>query len=80
MRWFAVILGVLLVALGIWAVMGGSLSFVETREVIDAGPISVNARDRESVPLSPVVAVVGLAGGLALLAVGASAASRRELP
>jgi hypothetical protein len=80
MRWFAVILGVLLVALGIWAVMGGSLSFVETREVLDAGPIEINARDRERVPLSPVVAVVGLAGGLALLAVGASAASRRELP
>ncbi len=64
MRWFAAILGGILIGIGVWALLGGAITFVETYE---------------RVALAPVVALVGVLGGLALLAVGVSAAGR-EVP
>lgn len=72
MRWFAFVLGALLIAVAFLAFLG--FEPVLTREIVDLGPLEVTER----VPLAPVIGVVGLAAGLALLAVGAAAAVRDE--
>ena len=73
MRWFAFVLGAVLIAVAILAFLG--FEPLTTREIADFGPIEVTKQER--VPLGPVLGVVGLAAGLALLAVGA-AATREE--
>ncbi|MBS0469994.1 MAG: hypothetical protein JSR60_02895 [Proteobacteria bacterium] len=57
------LLGAVLVVLGIAALLFGHFSYSETKPVLDAGPIHVNAQEDHTV-------WIPTAGGIALLAAG----------
>src|SRR5688572_5110408 len=65
------IVGLVLVVLGIVALVWGGVFWTDRDTVIDAGPLQVTTEDREGLPVPPIVGVIALVGGIALLVVPA---------
>jgi hypothetical protein len=60
-------LGALFAIVGVVALIYGGISWTRKDKVIDAGPIEVTADKTESVAFPPLVGIVLLAGGIAML-------------
>jgi drug/metabolite transporter (DMT)-like permease len=60
--------GIVLVVIGIAALVWGGIFWTERETVIDAGPLEVTTEDTEGIPLSPLLGVLSLVGGIVLLA------------
>lgn len=70
----ATIVGILLIILGVIALAYGGFSFTthEQKRVVDLGPLKVdaNVEKEHSLPLPPILGVVGLVGGVVLVYAG----------
>lgn len=67
------ILGIALIALGVIAFAYQGISYTTREKVVDLGPIKISADKEKTLPLSPVLGGLALAGGVVLVIV----ASRR---
>jgi hypothetical protein len=65
------IVGVLLIILGVVALVYGGFSYTTTKRAVDMGPIQINRKESHTVPLPPVLGVIAIVGGGALLYFGA---------
>jgi hypothetical protein len=65
------LIGFLLIAFGLFALIAGGISWTERETIVDLGPIEAQAQDRETLPLSPIVGIASLAAGVALVVAGA---------
>jgi hypothetical protein len=54
----------------------GGISYTDRDKVLDIGPVEVQSEERETIPLSPVVGIAALAGGVALVIAGAKTRHR----
>jgi hypothetical protein len=70
------LIGMVLIAFGIFALVMGGISYIDRDKVVDIGPLEVQTEERETIPLSPIVGVAALAGGVALVIAGAKTRSR----
>jgi uncharacterized membrane protein YidH (DUF202 family) len=70
------LIGIVLIAFGIFALVMGGISYTDRDKVLDIGPVEVQKEDRETIPLSPIVGIAALAGGVALVIAGAKTRSR----
>lgn len=61
------ILGILLLVVGIAGIAYGGFSWTRQKTVLDAGPIEIKTDKHESLPIPPLVGVVCLVAGGALL-------------
>lgn len=61
------VLGILLLVVGVAALAYGGFSWTREKTVVDAGPIKIRTDQRESLPVPPIVGVVCLIAGGALL-------------
>jgi uncharacterized membrane protein YidH (DUF202 family) len=64
------IVGVLLVVAGIAALVMGHFGWNETHNVLDAGPLQVNATEHHTVWIPTVAAIVAVLAGLGLVFAG----------
>ena len=64
------ILGALLLVLGLFIIVNSGISYRTREKIIDIGPIEADREVRKTVPISPVVGVVALAGGATLIVLG----------
>ena len=64
------ILGVLLIVLGVVALIYQGITYTSRETVIDIGPIHATTDREKTLPLSPVLGVVAVAGGVVLLVAG----------
>ena len=64
-------IAVLLVLLGAAALIWPKLSYTQRETLVDVGPVNVTADTKKSVPLSPILGGVVLAGGVVLIVLGA---------
>ena len=64
-------LGVALIVLGIVAMVYQGISYTTRENVIDLGPLQATVDKQQTIPLPPLVGGLALAGGIALLIVGA---------
>jgi hypothetical protein len=64
------LIGYLLIAFGIFALVAGGISYVDRDKVLDIGPIEATTEERETIPLSPIAGIAALAAGVALVVVG----------
>jgi hypothetical protein len=64
-------IGVVLVVLGAAALIRPRLRYTQRETLVDVGPVNVTADTKKSVPLSPILGGVLLAGGAVLIVVGA---------
>jgi hypothetical protein len=67
-------LGMIFIALGLVGLVWGGFSYTTRDKVADIGPIDITRDKTHSVPLPPVLGVVALIGGVALLMTGKKAA------
>ena len=65
------LVGVLLIVLGVAALVYQGVTYTTRETVIDIGPIHATADRQKTLPLPPVLGIVALAGGVALLVAGA---------
>ena len=65
------LIGVLLIVFGIVALALGGITYTTREKVLDIGPITATTEKHKTIPLSPIVGIASLAGGIALLVAGA---------
>lgn len=68
------ILGIALIMLGIVAFAYQGITYTTREKVIDLGPLQATVDKKQTIPLPPLVGGLALAGGIALLIVGARSA------
>ena len=64
------LIGALLIIFGIVARVLGGITYTKREKVLDIGPIKATADHEKTIPLSPIVGIASLAGGIALLVAG----------
>jgi len=64
------LIGVLLIVFGVVALVLGGIRYTTRETVVDVGPIHAEADKHHEIPLSPIVGLASIVGGIALVAVG----------
>ena len=67
----ATIVGIILIILGVVSLAYQGITYTTREKIIDIGPIEATAEKHKTIPLPPVLGGCALAGGVALLIVGA---------
>ena len=62
--------GVVLVVLGLVALVYQGVTYTSRETVLDIGPLHATADRQKTLPLSPVLGITAVAGGLVLLVAG----------
>lgn len=62
--------GMLLIVFGLISLIWGGISWTQEKTVLDLGPLEAKTRERESIPMPPLVGGLLLAGGVVLLVAG----------
>lgn len=65
----AAILGLVLIVFGLVALAYQGFTYTKRETVVDIGPIHATADREKTVPLPPIVGIVAVAGGIALVVV-----------
>ena len=63
------IAAIVLILVGVIALAYGGISYTREKKVIDLGPIQATTKERETIPLPPILGVAAIAGGIVLLVV-----------
>ena len=72
------LIGVLLIVFGVVALAVGGIRYTTREKVLDIGPIEATQEKHHTIPLSPIVGIASVAGGIALL-ISARAGSRTRV-
>jgi uncharacterized membrane protein YidH (DUF202 family) len=64
------LIGVILIIFGVVALVVGGIRYTTHDKVLDIGPVQATTEKHHVVPLSPVVGLAAIAGGVAILVVG----------
>jgi hypothetical protein len=64
------IIGLLLIAGGLIALLMGGFSYTTSEKVLDVGPLEATVERKERVPVPPIIGGIAMAAGVALLLVG----------
>jgi hypothetical protein len=65
------VLGIVLVVLGVLALAYQGITYTKREKILDVGPLQATADREKTIPLPPLVGGLSLAGGIALLIIGA---------
>jgi hypothetical protein len=63
------LLGVALIVLGVVALVYEGITYTKREKIIDVGPFKAEVKREKRIPLSPVMGVAAVAGGIVLLLV-----------
>jgi hypothetical protein len=64
------VIAVLLIVIGLISLIWGGISWTREETVLDLGPIEATTRERETIPVPPIIGGLLLAGGVGLLLTG----------
>ena len=67
----ATIVGIALIILGVVAFAYQGITYTTQEKVIDMGPLQATIEKKETIPLTPLLGGLALAGGIVLLVAGA---------
>ena len=65
-----ILIGIVLVVLGALVLAYQGINYTSTENVLDLGPIHATAETQKRIPLSPILGMIALSGGIALMIVG----------
>ena len=65
------IVGLVLIAIGLIALLWGGVSWTQRKTVVDAGPLQVQADEHKTLPIPPILGGVALVAGVLLVVVPA---------
>jgi uncharacterized membrane protein len=63
--------GIVLIVIGVVALAYQGITYTTREKVLEVGPVEVRKETRKTIPLSPLIGGVALAGGIVLVLVGA---------
>ncbi|HYK40214.1 MAG TPA: hypothetical protein VEU98_09305 [Candidatus Eremiobacteraceae bacterium] len=66
-----IILGVVLITLGVLALAYQGITYTKREKILDIGPLQATAEREKTILLPPLVGGLSLAGGIALVIIGA---------
>ena len=66
----ATLAGIVLVAIGIIALGYQGITYTTQKKVLDLGPIQATKEEHHTIPLPPIVGIISLVGGIAVLVMG----------
>jgi uncharacterized membrane protein HdeD (DUF308 family) len=64
------VFGIVLIMIGLSALVYQGITYTTRETVVDVGPIHATAEREKTFPLPPVVGIVAVAGGVALMIAG----------
>jgi uncharacterized membrane protein YidH (DUF202 family) len=64
------LIGVLLIVFGVIALVLGGIRYTTREKVLDIGPVQATTEKDHLIPLSPIVGVAAIAGGIVLVVTG----------
>jgi uncharacterized membrane protein YidH (DUF202 family) len=64
------LIGVLLIVFGIVAMVLGGIRYTTREKVLDIGPIEATADKHHEIPISPIVGIASVVGGIVLVVSG----------
>jgi hypothetical protein len=65
-----VLIGIALIILGVVAFAYQGITYTSREKIIDIGPIHATADTKKTIPLSPILGGLALAGGIVLVIIG----------
>ena len=65
------IAGIVLILGGIAALIFGGITYTKNETVLDVGPIELEAKSKESIPIPQIAAILAAIAGVGLVIVGA---------
>jgi uncharacterized membrane protein YidH (DUF202 family) len=65
------LIGILLIVFGVVALALGGFQYTTREKVLDIGPLEASTEKHRTIPISPIVGIASLAGGIALVLAGA---------
>ena len=60
------IIGIALIILGIVSLVYGGIHYKDQKTVLEVGDFKATATEQKTLPISPIVGVIALVGGIAL--------------
>jgi len=66
----ATLVGILLIVLGIIGFAVGGISFTHQKKDVDLGPVQISHKQKDTMPISPILSTIALVGGIALVVAG----------
>ena len=67
----AYLAGIILIVLGVIGLAYGGIHYTKRQRLFDAGPIHASRDKQQTIPISPLLGGIAVAGGVVLLVVGA---------
>jgi hypothetical protein len=67
----AMLIGIVLIALGVIALVYQGITYTTREKVVDLGPLKITAQKEKTIPLPPILGGLALAGGIVLVVVAA---------
>jgi uncharacterized membrane protein HdeD (DUF308 family) len=64
------VLGIILVALGLFALAYQGLTYTTQKKVVDIGPIQATKEEHHTIPLPPILGALALVGGIVVVISG----------
>lgn len=61
------VLGVVLIAVGLIALVVQGITYTRERTVLDIGPVEAKVEEERRIPLPPIVGILAIAGGIVIL-------------
>ena len=66
----ATLVGILLIVIGIVGFAMGGISFTHEKKDVDLGPVQIQHKQKDTIPISPILSTLALLGGIGLVVVG----------
>jgi uncharacterized membrane protein HdeD (DUF308 family) len=64
------LVGVALIVIGVLALAYQGITYTTREKVIDLGPLQASVAKKKTIPLSPILGALALAGGIVLVVIG----------
>lgn len=64
------IIGILLVGIGLISLIYQGIPFTTREKILKFGPIEAYTEERKTIPISPILGVLAVAGGILLIVAG----------
>ena len=65
------IAGIILIVLGIAALIYGGFTYSSQKNVVNFGGMQISTTEKHTLPVSPIVGIIAIAGGAGLIYLGA---------
>ena len=66
----ATLVGILLIVIGVAGFAMGGISFTHEKKDVDLGPVQIQHKQKDTIPISPILSALALIGGIGLVVVG----------